>query len=189
MKPNRGRITTHCKKELTLKGIPHPFMDSIWCLGVSFRSRPHCHCDSKLTSSSVMKMEFDMDDIPLIQLQDDGLSANECYPQMLVNDPTFALLNNDNYFARNGRAAGNWVNPPTAAQTGGNTPPFGKRSEDHLAWDDGNSSRPLTDVELNRIHEYMRWVTEQEQEHEALGYVKCFGEDCATETIPLTRYV
>jgi len=44
-----------------------------------------------------------MDAMPLVQVTEDGLSANHCYPPMLTNDPTFAILNDDSYFARNHR--------------------------------------------------------------------------------------
>lgn len=136
-----------------------------------------------------------MEDVPLAQLRDDGLSANECYPQELVNDPTFALLDNDNYFARNNRAAGNWRQGPTAQQINGRTAPFGKRdlefSQEQFAWDDGNSSRPLTEEEIDEMSQHLLFqeIQAQAERHDSLGYVECLGDDCATEITPIARYV
>lgn len=141
----------------------------------------------------VMSLAFNMEAVPLSQLQDDGLSANECYPQTLVNDPTFALLNSDNYFVRNNRAPGSWAQPPTPAQINGRNPPYPKRGiefpQDQFAWDDGNSSRPFTENETEDMSRYLQWEEEQAEKHDSLGYVECRGGDCATEITPWARYV
>lgn len=144
-------------------------------------------------------MEFEMDDVPLAQLQDDGLSANECYPQQLVNDPTFAILNSDNYFIRNNRQPYNFMTTPTLQMTQGQNPPFRKRwiatddqvtVDDDFAWDNGNSSRPLTGQELEHVAEYMAWEKQQDDRHNHVAYVECNGDQCATEmTTLLARYV
>jgi len=102
-----------------------------------------------------MSMDFDMEDIPLAQVKDDGLAANECYPEQLVKDPTFAILNEDRYFARNGRAYNpQFGGPIPPALIANKSPPF-KRDLQLLAnkftIDDGNSSRLLTDEQLEMI--------------------------------------
>lgn len=138
-------------------------------------------------------MEFEMENVPLSQLSDDGLSANQCYPQQLVNDPTFAILNEDSYFLRNGRQPYDFMNPPTPQMTQGQNPPFRKRwlemeEDQHLAWDNGNSTRPLTERELQDVAEYIERKRKQD-ELDGLAYIECVGESCATEVTALTRYV
>lgn len=138
-----------------------------------------------------MHMDFDMDDVPLADLRDDGLTANQCYPKMLVDDPTFALLNEDNYFIRHGRTPYNFAVAPSQQIINGQTQPYHKRDledQDQLAWDDGNSSRPLTRPELEHFVDYLGWQKQQE-EREKLVYVECIGDSCATEVKPLARYV
>lgn len=49
-----------------------------------------------------MSISFDMRNVSTARERDNGLSANECYPQMLRNDPSFALLNNDLYVIGDG---------------------------------------------------------------------------------------
>lgn len=120
---------------------------------------------------TVMSMDFEMEDVALAQLKDDGLSANECYPQQLVNDPTFAILNEDLYFARNGRAYDpQFGGPIPQALIGNQSPPF-KRDLQLLAStfaiDDGNSSLPLTDEQLEMVaqnleaEEHFRMLADQ----------------------------
>ena len=136
-------------------------------------------------------MDFVMDDVPLVDLRDDGLTANQCYPKMLVDDPTFALLNEDNYFLRHGRTPYDFAVAPSQQIINGQTQPYHKRDlgeQDHLAWDDGNSSRPLTRPELEHFIDYLSWQKQQE-EREKLVYVECIGDSCATEVKPLARYV
>jgi hypothetical protein len=140
-----------------------------------------------------MHMDFDMDGLPLIiaRANDDGLSANQCYPQMLVNDPTFALLNEDNYFRRNGRTPYNFAVAPSQQLINGQVQPYHKRDvdeQDQLAWDDGNSSRPLTRPELEHFIDYLGWQKQQEEENK-LVYIECIGDSCATEVKPLARCV
>lgn len=142
----------------------------------------------------VMKLNFEMEDVPLAQLRDDGLSANECYPKELVDDPTFALLDTDNYFVRHGPRAHDWSQPPSAQLINGRSPPYGKRGlefpREQFAWDDGNSSRPFTGDEADAIADLLWWEEEEEaKKHDAFGYVPCLGNDCATEITPIARYV
>jgi len=143
----------------------------------------------------VMSMDFDMDAVPLAQLRDDGFSANECYPQVLVNDPTFAILNGDSYFVRNGQAPNAlFANAPDANLINGRTPPFRKRSlvypsESEFAVDTGNTTRRLTPDELDLLaqeleyEEQLAMLDEQTQE----VYVDCNGDSCATEVTPVGK--
>ena len=143
-----------------------------------------------------MSMDFEMDALPMAQARDDGLSANECYPQMLVNDPSFALLNEDTYFARNGRTPDpRWANPPDAQLIAGRNPPFRKRDVAYLNaneffLENSNSSRRLTQEELDEVvdavemEEHFRMLDKQMEE---LAYVECVGDACATQVTPLGR--
>lgn len=153
-----------------------------------------------------MSMDFDMEDVPLKQLQDDGLSANECYPQIkdpnnpsnfLVNDPTFALLNNDNYFQLNARAnpPAFWKADPPASIVGNQQPPFRRRSLDRAvseyeyAVDTGNSTRHLTPDEMESLlafEEHVKMLDEAHSEQEK-AYVDCDGNYCATEATPVKK--
>lgn len=109
-----------------------------------------------------MDMDFDMDDVPLAKLRDDGLSDNECYPKMLVDDPTFAILNEDDYFRRNNRKFDpQFGKPPSDALTKGKTPPFPKNAVMHLA---KNTTQHLIE-----------------------GYVDCNGDSCATQVTPVRQ--
>lgn len=141
-----------------------------------------------------MELDFEMDDVPLAQLRDDGLSANECYPKELIDDPTFALLNTDNYFRRNkGSGPRDWSQAPSAQLINGRSPPYGKRGlefqREQFAWDDGNSSRPFTDDEAEAIADLPWWEEDEAKKQDALGYVPCLGDDCATEITRIARYV
>ena len=137
-----------------------------------------------------------MDDVPLNDERDDGLSANQCYPQMLVNDPTFALLNEDTYFRRHDRTPDpRWADPPDQNLINGRNPPFRKRDLSYLAPDefvleDHNSSRRPTQEELDDFaaaiatEEHFRMLDEQMDE---LAYVDCVGDACATKLTPFAR--
>ena len=145
-----------------------------------------------------MSMSFDMDDVPLIQIQDDGLSANECYPRELVNDPSFALLNRDPYVVQRG-VNPLWRNNPPASLINGRTAPFpiAKRDISYLnlnEWvlEENNSSRHLDQDELDRVAEAIA-LDEQlrmldEQTYEATAYIECIGDDCATSTTLISKY-
>ena len=144
-----------------------------------------------------MSMSFDMDDVPLIQERDNGLSANECYPQELVNDPSFALLNRDPYVIRNGVNA-LWAVGPTPQLINGRNPPFRKRDLSDLnpneyVLGENNSSRRLGQDELDLVaeaialDEHLRML--DEQFHEVAAYVDCVGDDCATSTTLISKYV
>ena len=135
-----------------------------------------------------MSMSFDMGNLPAAQLPDDGLSANECYPQMLENDPSFALLNRDPYVKRNGVNA-LWAAAPSPQLIDGRNPPFRKRdvsygNPDEYVLEENNSSRRLDPDELDRmaeaiaLDEHLRML--DEQMHEVAAYVECVGDDCAT---------
>jgi hypothetical protein len=137
---------------------------------------------------SVMSMGFDMDNVPLSQLADDGFDSNECYPRMLVNDPTFAILNGDSYFARHGRAPDlQFANAPSPALTNGQNPPFGKRSligrdqSRGYAVDMGNTTRHLTPLEMDRLAQQLEYDEQLRLMHDRKGHVNCRGESCATE--------
>ena len=144
-----------------------------------------------------MSMSFNMDGLPLIQARDDGLSANECYPQELENDLSFALLNRDPYVIRNGINA-LWAAPPTPLLINGRKPPFRKRDISHLnpydyVLEEKNSSRRLGQDELDQVaeaialDEHLRML--DEQMHEVAAYVDCVGDDCATATTLISGYV
>lgn len=144
----------------------------------------------------VMSMSFDMEDLPLAQERDDGLSANECYPQVLVNDPSFALLNRDPYVIRHGVNA-LWAAGPTPQLINGRTPPFRKRDISYLnpneyVLEEHNSSRRLSQHELDMVaqaitlDEHLRMLDEQMQE--VAAYVDCVGDDCATSTTLISEY-
>ncbi|KAI4204800.1 MAG: hypothetical protein LQ350_000866 [Teloschistes chrysophthalmus] len=147
-----------------------------------------------LTIVVVMSMSFDMDGLPLAQERDDGLSANECYPQMLVNDPGFALLNRDPYVLAHGVNAA-WANPPSAQLINGRNPPFRKRDLNPYEYvlEDRNSSRRLGPEDLDQLteavalDEHLRMLDEQIKEVKA--YVDCVGDDCATSTTLVSGYV
>ena len=138
-------------------------------------------------------MTFD-DGEPLAQQADDGLSANECYPKMLIDDPSFALLNDDSYFRRNGhRPDPRWGAPPPANLIAGRNPPNRKRdisdlNLSELILEDRNSSRRLTLEETNDLtdsfatEEHMRLLGEQ---LEQLEFVECVEGSCATELPPM----
>ena len=143
-----------------------------------------------------MSLSFDMDDAPLMQAQDDGLSANECYPKMLENDPSFALLNRDPYVVKRGVNA-LWAAPPTPRLINGRTPPFRKRDIPYLnpnecVLEENNSSRRLDQDELDLVaeamalDEHLRML--DEQTHEVAAYVECVGDDCATSTTWISKY-
>lgn len=152
---------------------------------------------SILLTSLVMSLAFDMDGVPIAQLKDDGLSANECYPKMLIDDPTFALLNEDPYFSKHGRSyERRFKNPPDAVLTAGKTSPFRKRSEvfldlNEFVFDNGNSSRRLTQMELDNVADAVALEEELrvlEEQMEQLAYADCVGKECATQLTPVMRY-
>lgn len=137
-----------------------------------------------------MSMSFDMDDVPLSQIQDNGLSANECYPKELEDDPSFALLNRDPYVIRKG-VNPLWAAGPSPQLINGRTPPFRKRdlyylNSNEYVLEENNSSRRLSQDELDMIaeamalEEHLRMLDEQIRE--VAGYVDCVGDDCATST-------
>ena len=141
-----------------------------------------------------MSMSFDMDGVP----PGNGLSANECYPQQLVNDPSFALLNRDPYVRnRNGANIALWAVAPTPELINGRTPPFRKRDLSYLSpneyvLEDNNSSRRLDQHELDLVaaeaialDEHLRML--DEQFHEVAAYVDCVGDDCATSTTLISQ--
>lgn len=150
-----------------------------------------------LTSFVVMSMSFDMAGLPLNQQHDDGLSANQCYPQELVDEPSFALLNRDPYVIRNGINV-QWAVGPTPLLINGRTPPFRKRDLSYLnpneyVLEENNSSRRLGQDELDLVaeaialDEHLRML--DEQLHEVAAYVDCVGDDCATSTTLISEYV
>ena len=144
-----------------------------------------------------MSMSFDMAGIPPAQIGDNGLSANECYPQELVDDPSFALLNRDPYVTSN-RVNVEWSIGPTPQLINGRNPPFRKRDLSYLnpneyVLEENNSSRRLGQDELDLVAEaialaeHLRML--DEQIHEVAAYVDCVGDDCATSTTLISKYV
>ena len=143
-----------------------------------------------------MSMSFITDDLPIAQERDNGLSANECYPQVLENDPSFALLNRDLYVIRHG-ANGLWAAPPTPQLINGRNPPFRKRDISYLnpneyLLEEDNSSRRLGQDELDLVAEAIgldeHFRVPDEQMHEVAAYVDCLGDDCATSTTLISEY-
>lgn len=131
-----------------------------------------------------------MGGVPLMQMRDDGLSANECYPQMLINDPTFAILNGDSYFASHGRAfEPRFGAAPDPNLIAGRNPPFRKRDVSYLGphefvLEDRNSSRRLNQEELDSVAEAMALEEELQmldQQMGELAYVDCVGDSCGTQ--------
>lgn len=107
-----------------------------------------------------------------------GLRDNLYWPKRLVNDPGFALLIDDPYYARDrnaqgyGRAHYPGPVPPDVRQGKPPKDKYRKRhDEDHEldpdAWvfDDGNTTRPVADDELESV----------------LGIVRCSSADCREE--------
>lgn len=149
-----------------------------------------------LTSFVVMSISFDMEDLPIAQQRDNGLSANQCYPQELVNEPSFAHLNRDPYVIRHDADA-LWAAGPTPLLINGRNPPFRKRDISYLnpneyVLEENNSSRRLGQDELDLVaeaialDEHLRML--DEQMHEVAAYVDCVGDDCATSTTLISKY-
>ena len=140
-----------------------------------------------------MSLSFNENDAPLSQIKNDGLSANECYSQTLVDDPFFALVNRDSYFRKNDRTSNSdFANPPSAQLINEKSPPFRKRDISYLdshefILENFNSSRRLAPNELDQIaeaitlDEHLAMLNEQ-MEEVAAAYVDCIGDDCATST-------
>ena len=138
-----------------------------------------------------MSMVFDMDDMPLAQRRTAGLAENECYPQMLINDPTFAILINDPSAVGNPNNA-LWPSAPSAALTAGKTAPFSKRGlldPYEFLIDTGNESRVPTVEELAELGEEMVRVKRRDEELRLLfddgreslvGEIDCLEGECAT---------
>ena len=138
-----------------------------------------------------------MDGLPLADAATAGLAQNQCYPQVLVNDPSFALLNSDPYFLTHPGPDPRWANPPDAALINNRAPPFPNRKRDlpyldpaMFVLDNGNVSRRPTPEELeNAAAQYIDMLPALEAQPEELGYVDCRGDSCATQLTPLGGYV
>lgn len=152
-----------------------------------------------MLTSPVMSMSFDMDGLPLAQAATAGLAQNECYPQVLVNDPSFALINSDPYFLSHQGPDPRWANPPDAALINNRAPPFPARKRDlsyldpaMFVLDNGTVSRRPTPEELEAAAAQMQYVDAppaRMAQAEELAYVECLGNSCATQLTPLGRYV
>ena len=120
------------------------------------------------TATTVMSVSFDMDDLPIAQARTAGLAQNECYPQVLIDDPTFALLNTDPTVIANGAPnVALWAKAPTAALINGRTPPFRKRDlidTYEYQFDTGNASRVPTEEERRAVANEMATVKAREDE-------------------------
>jgi hypothetical protein len=136
----------------------------------------------------------DDDDLPLSLLAQDGLVANECYPQMLINDPSFAILNNDPYFLRNARIpdtrfASGTIDP---SLINGRSPPFplAKRGllldRNDFFVDNTTASRRLTDLEFDVLENKARMVKKfrdlegQMSQAGKMEEIECEKEDCSS---------
>jgi hypothetical protein len=141
-----------------------------------------------------MSMSFDMDDVPLQQRQTAGLAQNECYPKMLIDDPTFALLMTDPSAVGNPNN-GLWPSTPSANLIGNRSPPFNKRGlldpYEYLI-DAGNESRVPTAEEMQDLADEMVRVNRRDEELRLLledargslnvgGEVACLDDECATQ--------
>jgi hypothetical protein len=147
-----------------------------------------------------MSMSFDMDAVPLAQRRTAGLAENQCYPQTLINEPSFALLNNDPYFDTHQGHQALWANPPDANLIAGKTPtdpPTRKRDLSvvdmiGLVFDNGTFSKLPTDEQLDdeaaKI-EHEEALILLEKKMEQFAYVECKGEMCATQATLIGRYV
>jgi len=142
-----------------------------------------------------MSMSFsDDDDLPLSLLAQDGLVANECYPQMLINDPSFAILNNDPYFLRNARTpdarfASGTIDP---SLINGRSPPFPLAKRDLLLdrndffVDNTTASRRLTDLEFDVLENKARMVKKfrdlegKMRQAEKMEEIECEKEACSS---------
>jgi hypothetical protein len=139
-----------------------------------------------------MSMSFsDDEDLPLSLLNQDGLVANECYPQMLINDPSFAILNNDPYFLRNARTpdarfASGTIDP---SLINGRSPPFpvAKRglllNRNDFSVDNTTASRRLTDLEFEVLEKKARIVKkfrDLEEEMIQAEKIECEKEACSS---------
>ncbi|KAL9622394.1 MAG: hypothetical protein Q9160_003238 [Pyrenula sp. 1 TL-2023] len=136
-------------------------------------------CRKELTLK-VMSMSFDMDDLPIVQVRTAGLSQNECYPQMLINNPGFALLNEDPYFRNHPGPDLAWGNPPGPQLVAGRNPPF-KRDLSNLGqamavFDNCTTSRKPTAEEMNALveevdlFEALRELSTLAQDSKDFGY-------------------
>lgn len=175
-------VTTYCRKEVTLKG------KYMFRLELLVYTTDFC---------VVMELRFtNDDDMPLAVLSNDGLTVNECYPQMLINEPGFAVLDTDSYYRRNGRTpdlrfGSDTIDPALIA---GRSPPFpvARRSLDvplldrnDFSFQNVTTSRKLTNEEFEafiakelELEDHLRMLEEQLRE---LSIASCVGDDCATE--------
>ena len=147
----------------------------------------------------VMYLDIDLTFMSFGQMLDNVLSDNQCYPQMLVNDPSFALLNEDPYVLSQGVNNNNrlWLVPPTPQLINGRTPPNRERDIPYLGPDDyileeHNTSRRLRRDEVDLLAETMpldeQYRILEEQMHEVDAYVDCVGDDCATSIRLVSEY-
>lgn len=146
-------------------------------------------------------MSFDNDDVPLAQEKTAGLAQNECYPRVLIDDPTFALLNSDPYFKANSRAPdARWADSPDPALINGRAPPFPPAQKRDLSYldpemfifDNGTVSRKPTPEELEEVAARMQYaeaLRALEAQVQELAHIDCRGDSCATQLTPLGRYV
>lgn len=155
-------------------------------------------CKRALTQK-VMFMSFDNDDVPLAQEKTAGLAQNECYPRVLIDDPTFALLNSDPYFKANSRAPdARWADSPDPALINGRAPPFPPAQKRDLSYldpemfifDNGTVSRKPTPEELEEVAARMQYaeaLRALEAQVQELAHIDCRGDSCATQLTPLGR--
>lgn len=145
-------------------------------------------------------MSFDMDALPLAQKSTAGLAQNECYPEILINDPSFALINSDPYFLPNRRPDPRWANAPDPTLINGRAPPFPRQRKRDLSYldpalfvfENDTMSRKPTRKELEEVTaqlEYAEALRVLDAQAEELAFVECRGDSCATQLTPLVRYV
>jgi len=137
--------------------------------------------DTEIWSETVQLVEtvfaLDFQGIPG-GIADDGITMNPCWPSTLVDDPGYALVFNDPWYARQSNQPRRshtqfYPRPPPAAYTNGKVkrPGYQKRgiSPDEIYVDQGNSSRKATDEELLRDFDLLRCQGDCIEEMEQLG--------------------
>ena len=151
-------------------------------------------------------MSFNLVGADLSLLGDAGLAANPCYPSTLVQDPTFAILNNDPYFKANRKRANRlWKQDIPDSLTDGKTQPFPnqKRWLNELRMGintteitNERGTALLTNEELEEfqkqweMEEYFEKLEEimlESEETIPTHFIPCRGDECATEWTAISK--
>lgn len=117
-----------------------------------------------------------------------GISTNACWPSVLTNDPGFALLTEDPWYATGFRAVGigNYKYTPGSAVTSGKNRPNVKRNgdgsgNDQFTWDTRNQLLLVNEGNSTRL-------ANEDEIREVLGMHKCRTSDCAAELAALSAF-